>query len=285
MTEKDKSGLSNIRVEGEKLLVFQDNLGWEKVRGLAAKHKVKAFGMVSNLLFKPKEEDIAIVYEEKRYEAFWHIVGSSYFEYKRKVHYKVPVETVVEDVEFEGKDYKVNRADNTFEISGIEHCKENYREEVMVDAQTDQPQEYTPYLKHPTRVISGTDELTADGTAVANIETKASFLVRKVLNSLVKPIKADQVLDEKISIEECSLYFYPVYTFEYHWNSKDKKVLIEFDGVTGEIRKGHRLTDKLRNSFTSEELFDFAKEAANFFPGVGLAMMAGRKAYQIAKKH
>ena len=277
--------MGNIKVEGEKLLVLQDNLGWDKVRGNAHKHKVKAFGMVSNFLFKPKEEEIEITYEEKRYEAFWHISGNSYFEYKRRVNYKVPVETVVEDVEFEGKDYKVKKADNTFEISGIEHCKENYREEVMVDANTDQPGEFTSYLKHPTKVITSTDELTAEGTMVANIETKASFLVRKVLNDLVKPIKADEVLDEKIVIEECSLYFYPVYTFEYHWKGKDKKVLVEFDGVNGEIRKGHKLTDKLRNSFTSEELFEFAKEAANFFPGVGLAMMAGRKAYQMAKKH
>jgi len=284
MTVTNKSGLGNIKVEGEKLLVIKDSLGWEIVRENAYKHKVKAFGLVSNFLFKPKAEEIEIIYEEKRYEAFWHIIGNSYFEYKRKVNYKVPVETVVEDVALEGKNFKVSKSDHTFELSGVEHCKENYREEVMVDAQTDQPGEFTVYLKYPSQVIMSTDELTADGTLVASIETKASFLVRKVLNSLVKPIKADEVLDEKIAIEECSLYFYPVYTFEYFWKKKDKRVMVEFDGVTGAIRKGHRLTDKLRNSFTADELFDFAIEAANFFPGVGLAMMAGRKAYQIVKK-
>jgi hypothetical protein len=30
-------------------------------------------------------------------------------------------------------------------------------------------------------------------------------------------------------------------------------------------------------------MFDFAKEIATFVPGGGLAMMTGRKAYQIAK--
>ena len=285
MGEEGKQGIGNIKVQGEKLLLLQDAFGWEKCRELAALHKLKAFGAISNFLFKPKEEEIAITYEEKRYEAFWHIVGSSYFEYKRKVNYKVPVETVVEDVTFLDKNHKVAKQDNTFEIEGVEHCKENYREEVMVDAQTDQPAEFTQYLKYPVKIIASTDELTADGTMVVNLQTKASFLVRKILNGLVKPIKADQILDEKIAIEELSLYFLPIYTFEYHWQPKDKRVLVEFDGVTGEIRKGHRLTDKLRNSFTSEELFDFAKEAANFFPGVGLAMMAGRKAIQIAKKH
>lgn len=284
MGDENKKGIGNIQVQGEKLLLLQDAFGWDKVRELAEGHKVKAFGMISNFLFKPKEEEITIVYEEKRYQAFWHIIGSSYFEYKRKVRYKVPVETVVEDVTFQSENYRVDKNDNTFEIEGIEHCKENYREEVMVDAQTDQPAEFTQYLKYPTKVIASTDELTADGTGVVNLQTKASFLVRKVLNDLVKPIKADQILDEKIEIVELSLYFYPIYTFEYHWVPKDKKAMVEFDGVTGEMRKGRKLTDKLRNSFTSEELFDFAKEAANFFPGVGLAMMAGRKAIQIAKK-
>jgi hypothetical protein len=284
MGEDNKQGIGNIKVQGEKLLLLQDAYGWDKVRELAAGHKVKAFGMISNLLFKPKEDEIAIVYEEKRYQAFWHIVGSSYFEYKRKVAYKVPVETVVEDVTFKGDNYAVGKSDNMFEIEGIEHCKENYREEVMVDAQTDQPGNFTPYLKYPAKVIVSTDELTADGTMVVNLQTKASFLVRQVLNALVKPIKADEILDEKIEIVELSLYFHPIYTFEYHWKPKDKKAMVEFDGVTGEMRKGRKLTDKLRNSFTSEELFDFAKEAANFFPGVGLAMMAGRKAIQMARK-
>jgi hypothetical protein len=224
------------------------------------------------------------VYEEKRYQAFWHIVGNSYFEYKRKVRYHVPVETVVEDVTFMDKVSVVNKNDRTFEIEGIEHCKENYQQEVMVDAQTDLPGDFAKYLKAPKSEIQSTDELSVDGASIVNLETKASFLVRKVLNDLVKPIKADQILDEKIAIEELSLYFYPVYTFEYYWQPKDKRVLVEFDGVTTEIRKGRKLTDKLRDSFTTDELFEFAKEVANFVPGGGLAMMAGRKAIQIATK-
>ena len=282
--EGSQKGISNIQVQGEKLLTLDDVLGWDKVRKLAGDHKVKAFGMISSFLFKPKEEEISIVYEEKRYQAFWHIVGNSFFEYKRKVRYHVPVQTVVEDVTFMDKNCVVNKNNGTFEIEGIEHCKENYRQEIMVDAQTDQAGDFSKYLVSPKHEIQTTDDLTKDGTSVVNLETKASFLVRKVLNDLVKPIKADQILDEKIAIEELSLYFYPVYTFEYFWQPKEKRVLVEFDGVTTEIRKGRKLTDKLRDSFTTDELFEFAKEVANFVPGGGLAMMAGRKAIQIASK-
>lgn len=277
-------GISGIKVEGEKLLLLEDTLGWEKAREKASSHKIKALGMFTNFLFKPKAEDVAIVYEEKRYQAFWHIIGTSFFEYKRHARYNVPVVPVVEDVTFQDKNYVVKKVGGIFEIEGIEHCKENYRQEIMFDAQTDQPGDFVKYLKYPTKVISSTEELTADGTAVVRLETKASFLVRKVLNELVKPIKADQILDERIGIEELSLYFYPVYTFEFFWASKDKRAVVEFDGVTGEVRKGRKLADRLVSSFTRDELFDFAKEAANFVPGVGLAMMAGRKAIQIAQK-
>jgi len=276
-------GISNIKVEGEKLLLIEDALGWEKVRKQAEDYKVKAMGMLQSFLFQPKKDDITISYEEKRYQAFWHIVGMSYFEYKRKARYKVPVETVVQDVTYEEKEYKVDK-DHTFGIEGIEHCKEGYREEIMVDAQTDQPQDFKKYFQYPTREIKSTDELTADGTPVVNLETKASFLVRKILNQLVKPIKADTILDEKIGIETLSLYFYPIYTFEFFWEAKNKRSIVEFDGVTTEIRKGRKISDQLRNSFTSDELFDFAKEVANFVPGGGLAMMAGRKAIQMATK-
>lgn len=276
-------GISNIQVQGEKLLLILDSMGWEKARSMAEEHKVKAMGMLQSFLFQPKKEDITISYEEKRYQAFWNIVGTSFFEYKRKARYRVPVETVVEDVSYEGKDYKVDK-DHTFQIEGVEHCKESYREEIMVDAQTDQPADFKKYLQFPTKELQSTDELTADGTPVVNLETKASFLVRKILNQLVKPIKADQILDEKIGIEELCLYFYPIYTFEFSWEAKNKKSMVEFDGVTGEIRKGRKISDRLRNSFTSDELFDFAKAVANFVPGGELAMLAGRKVVQIATK-
>jgi hypothetical protein len=89
--EKRQGGISDIKVQGEKLLSLEDALGWEKVRAQASAHKIKAVGMLQSFLFQPKETDISIVYEEKRYQAFWHIIGNSFFEYKRKVSYQVPV--------------------------------------------------------------------------------------------------------------------------------------------------------------------------------------------------
>jgi hypothetical protein len=283
MSSDQSSGLAGFKVEGEKLVLIEDSLGWDKARSMAADYKIKAMGMFNQLFFKPKAEEVMIIYEEKRYQAFWHIVGNAHFEYKRKVHYQVPVDKVVIDVELKGEDFNVNQKEHHFEITAVEHCVENYREEMMVDAQSDQEGDFAKYLKFENRQINSTDEMTKDGTMVVELLTKASYLVRKVLNQLVKPYKADEVLDEKIQIEDLSLYFYPVYTFEFHWTNKDKKAIIEFDGVTGEVRKGRKMTNKLTDSFTAMDLYDFAKEVANFFPGGSLAMWAGKKAYDMAK--
>jgi len=276
--------LNEILIQNERLLLIDDILGWEKARQVAADHKMKAMGMFSQLLFRPKPDDIAIVYEEKRYQAFWHIVGTLFLDYKRKTRHKVPVETVVKTITVEGIEYTANQTDNTFEIEGIEHCQEEQREELLVDAQTDKPGDFAKYMRCTSKQIENMDILTQDGAQIAYMQAKASFLIRQVLNKLVRPYKADEILEERIAIDELNLYFYPLYTFEYAWANKDKKALVEFDGVTGEVRKGQKISDKLLKSFSYDDMFDFAKEIAGFVPGGGLAMMTGRKAYQIVKK-
>ena len=275
--------LNAILVQDEKLLLVDDLFGWEKARQTATDYKVKAMGMFSQLLFRPKPEDISIVYEEKRYQAFWHIVGTLFLDYKRKAKHKVSVDIMVKTVFSDEREYPVNQTDHAFEIEVMEHCQEAQREELFVNAQTEKPGDFAKYMKASNQQIEDMDILTKDGAQVVNLQAKASFLVRQMLNKLVRPYKADEIIDERIAIEELSLYFYPLYTFEYLWANKDKKALVEFDGVTGEMRKGQKISDKLLKSFSYDEMFDFAKEIATFVPGGGLAMMTGRKAYQIAK--
>ena len=276
-------GLSNIKIDGEKLLLVEDVLSMEKAREMAQGQKVKSFGGLMNMLNRPKAEDIDIVYEEKRYEAFWRVLGTARYEYRRRMTYKVPVEPMVKDVELLGTTFETQA--KTFGLEGVEHCIEEYREEKLIDAQTDQPGAFEKYLKLTSSQIETTEELTKDGTPVVALAAKPAFLVRTVVNALIKPIKADQILDEQIAISELALYFIPVYTFEFHWKPKDKRVTVSFDGATGEQRpQANKITERLRGSFTNDEIFEFGKEVANFVPGGGLAMMAGKKAFQLYKK-
>ena len=281
---KNPQAFNEILIQDEKLLLVEDLFGWEKARQIATDYKVKAMGMFSQLLFRPKPDDVSIVYEEKRYQAFWHIVGTLFLDYKRMARHKVPVDTMVITVLSGEREYPVDQTEHAFEIEVMEHCQESQREELFVDARTEKPGDFVKYVKANNQQIENMDILTKDGAQVANLQAKASFLVRQMLNKLVRPYKADEIIDERIAIEELSLYFYPLYTFEYLWANKDKKAIVEFDGVTGEMRKGQRISDKLLKSFSYDEMFDFAKEVAGFVPGGGLAMMTGRKAYQIAKK-
>ena len=275
-------GLSNIKIDGEKLLVLEDVLGMEKARELAVAQKVKAFGLLAGLLSRPKPEDIEIVYEEKRYDAFWRVLGASHFEYTRRKAYRVQVNPEVQEVETLGTKFHVMPNAKSFEIEGIERCIEEYRQEELVNAQDGNPGEYAKYVTYLSQQITSTDKLTADGAFVVALEAKPAFLVRKVVNALIKPILADHIIDEQIGISELALYFIPVYTFELHWKAKDKRITIAFDGVTGQQRaNANKITDKLRKSFTNAEIFEFGKEIANFVPGGGLAMMVGKKAVEM----
>lgn len=275
-------GLSAIHLEGERLLVLEDVLGMDKARQLAQEHKVKAFGLLAGLLSRPQPQDIDIVYEEKRFEAFWRIVGQSRFEYKRKKMYQVTVEPMVKEIEVLGQMFQAHSQASLFEIEGEERCVEEYRQEVTVNARTSQPEDFSKYIDFLSQEITSTEALTTDGTPVVALEAKPAFLVRQIVNNLIKPIQADKILDEQIAITQLALYFVPIYTFELHWKTKDKRVTISFDGVTGELMpKANKIAERLRNSFTNDEIFEFGKEAANFIPGGGLALMVGKKAIEL----
>lgn len=277
--------INKIRVEGERLILLEDVLGWDKARQMAVDHKARAFNSLFNLLSKPNSNDIEIIYEERRFEAFWHIIGTSEFEYQKKNRYQVPVSAEVVDLEALGQKFEIG-VNRTFTLESLEHCRENYREELMIDANTDKPGDFSRYLGAPKRSILSTDELSADGTPIVYLETRAATLVREVLAKLVKPIKADLIMEENITISELCLYFYPVYTFEFFWKVKNKKATLAFDAVTTEVDfKAAKITDTLRKSFTNEDLFEFSKEIAqNIVPGGGLAVMLGKKALEMTKK-
>ena len=172
---KNPQAFNEILVQEERLLLVDDLFGWEKARQAATDYKVKAMGMFSQLLFRPKPEDISIVYEEKRYQAFWHIVGILFLDYKRMARHKVPVDTMVKTVLSDEREYPVNQTDHAFEIEIIEHCQESQREELFVDAQTEKTGDFAKYVKAKSQQIENMDILTKDGAQVVNLQAKASF--------------------------------------------------------------------------------------------------------------
>ena len=277
--------LGQTKVKSEKLLVFADNLGLNRVLDLLDDHKIKLFSGLATLLSKPNLADIEVNYQEKRYEAFWHIVGSSHYDYVKKNKYRVPVEEQVKKVQLDGKDYHIDNHHKSFEVEVTDHCHEEYRKEIMVNALSGKEENYSDYLKYEYKKLESTSDLVKDGAKVVDLQVRAPFLVRQVTNHLAKPIKADDIFREEIIVSDLNLFFHPVYYFELKWKPKNKTTSISFDAVTGAVNyRASKLTDNLSKAFTTDDLFEMGKElAASIIPGGGIAMMVGRKAVSMMK--
>jgi hypothetical protein len=74
--------------------------------------------------------------------------------------------------------------------------------------------------------------------------------------------------------------------FEYLWQPKDKRVVVEFDGVTGEIRTGGKaIRQQVGKMLTKELLFDIGVDTVDLFvPGGGMAIKLVRALAEKRKK-
>ncbi len=62
--------------------------------------------------------------------------------------------------------------------------------------------------------------------------------------------------------------------FEYEWAAKNKRSVVEFDALTGEMRTGGRkLSDQIKGLVTRDLLFDVTADAVGMLvPGGGIAV-------------
>jgi hypothetical protein len=105
----------------------------------------------------------------------------------------------------------------------------------------------------------------------------ASSLVRQLLATLMKPVQADSIAEESMTLEHIDLYFRPWWAFEFRWQTKDKRAVVEIDAITGEVRQGMGLIPKLQRSVTRDALFDIGADT------VGLLVPGGNIAVKVAR--
>lgn len=253
------------------MLVLTGEKSFEEMKELAWNKKIAAFGGIKNLLSRPKAEDINIIHAEKQYKPFWHAVCSSNFEYKRNTEFSVKIsDPAVQKVIICNEEKDVDKERNV-KLHGIEHCLESNTKEIFVDAYTENEEDLSRYLSMETREISQTEELNTGDNIVIPVKVKASYLVRKLLSDMMKPIDADEILDETMKIESLDLYFRPIYAFEFSWLPKNKQNVLEFDGITGEFYSGKVLREKMAEIFTEETLFEIGGEVAGVvIPGANI---------------
>ena len=279
----------DVEIAEERIVALTDRFTLDHAEGRAWSRRADAFGTVAKLgglLNRSTSEDYECVYRERRLQPFWRLHATAVAEYERTRNYAVPVSPSVRSVRLLGETVDVDQGQ--LRISGLETCRDESSREHLFDGLTkaENPNLAT-YLKFsgaPTDA-EALAALALAGTVVVPPETKASMLVREVVSGAIGKIDADRVLEERVTVDVVDLVYRPVYAFRYRHAGKE--AVIEFDGLTGEIRPdGSTFEQYFGKVLEPRFLLDVGVEAVNIFvPGTQLIRIAVEHgAKQLAKQ-
>jgi hypothetical protein len=274
-----------IQLGSERIFVLQEREGVEALRQRAMDRRTQSFGSgLGSLLQRPRAEDVVLVASQRRLEPFWHVAGRARYVYERSRDYSVLASAPeVREVTVLGTTYQVaesGQAARTFTLPTIEHCREEIAHELDADARSGaKVTDAAAVLAGPRDEISDPATLAAEETIVVPPEHRASFVVRQLLSEMLKPVQADRVIEESLTLETIDLCYRPIWAFEFHWQSKDKRGVVEIDAVTGAVRQGGSLLPQLSKMVTRDALFDIGADTIGLLvPGGSIAVKVARAA-------
>ena len=234
-------------------------------------------GTLGALISRPKPEDIQIVSFESRLEAFWLIDVFVRMVYERCHTYTIPVNgPEVQHVAALGQDLPVTanpKGGASFSLNGVEHCVEERRHSYTFDG-TGMKMDLSKYQAFAKSEIADLGQFTPAGVLVVPPQAHATTVVRAVLSEVIKPVQAQVINEERVNVEALDINFRPVYALEYEWVTKGKRVILEFDGLTGEVHTGGRkLNNQIKGMLTRDLIFDVtADEVGMIVPGGSIAV-------------
>lgn len=278
------------RARGQHIFVLEDHLTPEDIKQRAMDRRVGAFGSgLGNLLQRPKLEDIELVNSQHRLEPFWHVGGRAVHVYDRARDYSVPASgTEVREVTVHAQTYPVKAAagHGAFTLPTIAHCRDEFREEIYIDGVSGAPvTDATKILGGRQQEVTDLAKAAEDNTVVVPPTQHASSLVRQLLASMLKPVQADTITEESMTLEHIDLYYRPWWAFEFHWKHKDKRGVVEIDAVTGQTRPGQALVPKLQRMVSRDSLFDIGADTVGLLvPGGNIAVKVARLAIDQRQK-
>ena len=272
----------DIALADQHIFVLDDRLTPDEIRQRAMDRRTGAFGSgLGNLLQRPKADDIDLVNSQHRLEPFWHVAGRALYVYDRARDYMVPASGAeVREVTVNGEIYPVNAAAGrtTFVLHTTEHCRDEFSDELYVDGVSGTPvTDAATIVVGPRQEVVDLSKAAAENTIVVPPTQHASSLVRQLLASMLKPVQADTITEEAMTLEHIDLYYRPWWAFEFHWKSKDKHGVVEIDALTGQMRPGQPLMAKVQRVVTRDALFDIGADT------VGLLVPGGSIAVKVAK--
>lgn len=265
----------DINIGDERIMVLQAKYSDEQVREKAMAESVNAFGRIAKLIQRLKPNDIEITMFQKRFEPFWFVAAKARYVYDRHHKYHVQIKPEVQAVTIHGNKYvAMHDRNNIFELEAVEHCIEEVKRELLLDPKKGDEIDFGKYLNYPKSQVFDIAALKKEGTIVISPEIRSSFVVRKMVLLLVKTIQADAIHEENIEIKEVTLFYRPVYAIQYFWKAKNKNLVVEFDGITGEAKsEGGAIKKQFTTVLDNNVLFDVSSDAAGILiPGANLAV-------------
>jgi hypothetical protein len=238
-------------------------------------------GTLGALIARPKPEDIQIVSFESRLEAFWLINVFVRTVYERSHTYTIQVSGVeVHHVTALGQDLPVAadpKGGASFLLNGVEYCVEELRQSYTFDG-TGTKMDFSKYQSFAKSEIADLGQFAPAGVLVVPPQAHSTTVVRAVLAEVIKPVQAQVIHEERVNVEALDINFRPVYALEYEWVTKGKRVILEFDGLTGEVHSGgKKLNDQIKGMVTRDLIFDVTADA------VGLIVPGGSIAVKLVK--
>jgi hypothetical protein len=279
-----------IELADQHVYELDQRLTVEEIRQRAMDRRSGAFGSgLGNLLQRPKPDDIELIASQRRLEPFWHVACQARYVYERSRDYTVPASgPEVRQVTVLGQEYTIDSAGGrgTFTMPTLEHCRDEFSSELYLDGVSGAPvTDAAAIVGGPRHEVSDLAALSNDDTVVVPPEQRASYVVRQLLASMMKPVQADSVTEESMTIKNIDLYYRPWWAFEFHWKPKDKKGIVELDAVTGQMRPGQALADRVGKMMNREALFDIGADTIGLIvPGGNIAVKVARLAIDQGNK-
>lgn len=280
----------DIALADQHIFILDDRIAADDIQQRAMDRRTGAFGSgLGSLLQRPKADDIEFVNSQRRLEPFWHVGGRALYVYDRAREYTVPASgPEVREVTLHGEVFPVTATAGraAFVLPTIEHCRDEFREEIYVDGVSGAPvTDATTILSGPRQEVTDLGNAAENNTIVVPPTQHASSLVRQLLASMLKPVQADTITEESMTLEHIDLYYRPWWAFEFHWRPKDKRGVVEIDAVTGQIRQGQALMAKVQRMVSRDTLFDIGADTVSLLvPGGGIAVKVAKLAIDKSRK-
>ena len=239
-------------------------------------------GTMGSLFGHIKSEDVHFLGVENRLEPLWVITISSRTIYDRARTYAVPVsgaEVISVSVFSQELPVEMKNKLPSFSLNAIERCQESVRVThafLGVHGEQADPAKYESFAK---TLIPDLNTFAPEDVLVVPPQQRATAVARQVIGEVIRPVQnAHTILEERVDVETLDLNFRPVYAFEYEWTNKGKRIVIEFNALTGEINGGgKKLQDQIKGILTRDLIFDVTADA------VGLIVPGGSIAVKLVK--